>query len=100
MPECLTYWSEELIQDLVGDNWSFMQANTDGSMRTFTAIPDTIAVFFRPSDQALFGMAKQGAALTGTLVELSIETCSDANLLDIGGCDVARPDRCEGPLFS
>jgi hypothetical protein len=90
VPECLTYWSEQLIQDLVGANWSFMQANIDGTTCTFTATPDTIAVFFRPSDQALFEMAKEGAALTGTLVELTIETCTDAYLVDIGGIVIAE----------
>ena len=90
VPECLTYWSEQLIQDLVGANWSFTEANIDGTTCTFSAIPDTIAVFFRSSDQALFDLAKEGAGLTGTLVELTIETCTDAYLVDIGGIVIAE----------
>ena len=67
-----------------------MEANIDGSTCTFTAVPDTIGVFFRPSDQALFDMAKDGASLTGTLVEVPIETCTDAYYVDIGGIVIAE----------
>lgn len=87
-PECLSYWSESLIRDLVGDNWSFSQANIDGTTCTFTSIPSTIGVFFRASDLAGFEAAKQGAALTGTLVEFTIETCDAAYFIDIGGAIV------------
>ena len=100
-PECLTYWSETLIQDLVGDNWGFSDASLDGTTCTFTAVPSSIGVFFRAGDMAAFEAAKAGAGLTGDLVEFTIETCDGAYFVDLGGIVVAESySDAQGRIFN
>ncbi len=81
--DCADMWPEDVVQSVLGAEFSLGAQTGDGSACSFEALPATIVLSWRPGGQTEFDAARDGAALTGDLEDVGV--CSGGWALDLGG---------------
>lgn len=83
---CLAFWSEELVRDVAGAEFSLFQTSEDASTCAFAAETETVGLFFRAGTQRDFDLSRQGMSLVSPATDLP------------GVCDGAFYTSVSGPL--
>lgn len=97
--DCLDFWSEEFVQTTAGPAYTFDGMNNDGTLCAFTAPPNSIGVFFRPGDQALFDETKSVAGTLGGVTELD-GVCDGAYSTELGATVAEGFSAAQGRIFN
>jgi hypothetical protein len=87
--DCLDFWSEEHVMSVAGAEYTFTEMAADGTTCAFTAVPNSVGVYFRDGSRDDFDQAKSGASLTGEVTDLD-GSCDAAWYTDLGGIVIAE----------
>ena len=97
--DCLDFWSEEFVQSTAGSEFTFTDMNSDGTICAFTALPNSIGVFFREGDQVLYDGAKSGAAVAGGVTDID-GACDEAWYTELGAVIAEGLSLSQGRIFN